>query len=105
MREELMKRGSTEGLTEEQEAELKTLAALPDDRIDTSAIPEVLGWSNARRGLFYRPVKKQITLRLDADVVTWFKRRVPGGRGYQTEINRALREYVRQHGRREEGTA
>ena len=59
MREELMKRGSTEGSTEEQEAELKTLAALPDDRIGTSAIPEVLGWSNARRGLFYRPVKNR----------------------------------------------
>ena len=98
-----MKRESTKGLTEEQEAELKTLAALPDDRIDTSEIPEVLDWSDARRGRFYRPVKKQITLRLDADVVTWFKSRAPGGRGYQTEINRALREYVREHSHRVEG--
>ena len=103
MREERMKRGSTKALTEEQEAELKTLAALPDEQIDTSDIPEVLDWSNARRGLFYRPVKKQITLRLDADVVNWFKRRVPGGRGYQTEINQALRKYVREHGHRVEG--
>ena len=103
MREEPVKRESTEALTEEQEAELKTMAALPDDRIDTSEVPEVVDWSNARRGLFYRPVKKQITLRLDADVVTWFKRRVPGGRGYQTEINRALREYVREHSHHGEG--
>ena len=98
-----MKRESTEALTEEQETELKTIAALPDDQIDTSEIPEVLDWSDARRGLFYRPVKKQITLRLDADVVTWFKSRAPGGRGYQTEINRALREYVRKHNRHAEG--
>ena len=98
-----MKREITETLTADQQAELKALAALPDDRIDTSEIPEVLDWSDARRGLFYRPVKKQITLRLDADVVTWFKSRVPGGRGYQTEINRALREYVREHSRHAEG--
>ena len=98
-----MKRETTEVLTEDQEADLKTLAELPDDRIDTSDIPEVLDWSNARRGLFYRPIKRQITLRLDADVVTWFKSRAPGGRGYQTEINRALREYVREHGHLAEG--
>jgi uncharacterized protein (DUF4415 family) len=36
----------------------------------------------------YRPVKKPVTLRLDADLLAWFQR---GGRGYQTRINRALR--------------
>ena len=41
------------------------------------------------------PVKQQITLRLDADVVSWFKANVPNGRGYQTEINRVLREHAR----------
>lgn len=81
-------------LTAEQKAELAALDALPDDQIDTSDIPEVLDWSEARRGLFYRPVKQQITLRLDADVVGWFKAQAAGGRGYQTAINRALREYV-----------
>ena len=100
-----MRKESTEALTEDQEVELKTLAALPEDQIDTSDIPEVVDWSDARRGMFYRPVKKQITLRLDADVLTWFKRRVPGGRGYQTEINRALREYVREHSHHAEGAA
>ena len=99
-----MKREATEALTEDRQGELKALAEVPDDRIDTSDIPEVLDWSDARRGLFYRPVKRQITLRLDADVVTWFKSRVPGGRGYQTEINRALREYVREHDHHAEGT-
>ena len=100
-----MKKGSTEAPTEDQKAELGALAALPDDRIDTTDIPEVLDWSDARRGMFYRPVKKQITLRLDTDVVTWFKSRTPGGRGYQTEINRALREYVREHSRSPDGAA
>ena len=92
-----MKKGSSKALTKNQKAELKALAALPDDQIDTSDIPEVLDWADAKRGLFYRPVKQQLTLRLDVDVVTWFKRRVPGGQGYQTEINRALREYVQQN--------
>ncbi len=88
-----MKKESSE-LTEKQRATLKALEELPDDRIDTSDIPEALDWSNARRGVFYRPVKQQITLRLDADVVAWFKAHAEGGRGYQTDINRALRRHV-----------
>jgi uncharacterized protein (DUF4415 family) len=40
---------------------------------------------------FYRPIKKPVTLRLDADVLAWFKRQ---GRGYQTRINRALRKLM-----------
>lgn len=81
-------------MTEKQRAMLKALEEMPDDRIDTSDIPEVLDWTNARRGVFYRPVKQQITLRLDADLIAWFKARAEGGRGYQTDINRALRRHV-----------
>jgi len=81
-------------------AELEALAALPDDRINFRDIPEVTDWSGAKRGLLYRPVKQQLTLRLDADVVDWFKRRAPAGRGYQTQINQALRQYVQQCQRR-----
>ena len=88
-----MRRESSE-LTTEQRAELQALEELPDDQIDTTDIPELLDWSNARRGLFYRPVKKQITLRIDADVIGWFRGRAKNGRGYQTDINRALRQYV-----------
>jgi uncharacterized protein (DUF4415 family) len=40
---------------------------------------------------FYRPLKQPVTLRLDADVLAWFKKQ---GRGYQTRINRALRELM-----------
>ena len=39
-------------------------------------------------GSLYRPIKQAVTLRLDADVLAWFKK---PGRGYQTRINRALR--------------
>lgn len=70
------------------------MTELAEDRIDTDDIPEVLDWTYARRADHYRPIKQQITLRLDADIVAWFRERAPGGRGYQTDINRALREHM-----------
>ena len=54
---------------------MKNLAALPDTAIDTSDIPEITDWSGAEIGKFYRPVKQQVTLRIDADVLEWFKSR------------------------------
>ena len=89
-----MKKETSKRLTREQLAELKSLAALRDGAIDTSDAAEILDWSGAKRGLFYRPVKQQLTLRLDADVVAWFKSHAKSNEGYQTRINRALREYV-----------
>src|SRR5919109_361274 len=94
---EPMKKGSSDQLTPAQQAELEALAAVPDDRIDTRDMPEVRDWSGARRGLFFRPIKQQLTLRIDADVIAWFKRHTSNGEGYQTSINRALREYMEQH--------
>jgi uncharacterized protein (DUF4415 family) len=73
-------------------AELDALAGLPDAAIDTRDIPEATDWSEGVRGRFYRPIKQQLTLRLDADLIAWFKSN--DSRGYQTRINRALREYV-----------
>ena len=52
----LMKKGPFNQLTPEQQAELEALSALPDEEIDTQDIPEVLDWSGAKRGLFYRPI-------------------------------------------------
>ena len=78
----------------DQKAELKAVEDLPDDQIEAANLPEILDWSKAQRGMLYRPVKQQITLRLDADIVTWFRTHAEGGRGYQTDINRALREHV-----------
>lgn len=40
---------------------------------------------------FYRPLKKPVTLRLDADILAWFKK---DGRRYQTRINSALRKVM-----------
>lgn len=95
-----MKKASSKPLTAKQKRELAALKRLPDDKIDTRAIPEVRDWSGARRGVFYRPVKQQLTLRLDADVVAWFKHHASRSEGYQTNINRALREHVERHVRK-----
>lgn len=83
--------------TAAQRAELDALAAQPDEAIDVSDIPEVRDWTGARRGLLYRPIKQQLTLRLDADVVAWFKRQATAHEQYQTAINRVLRAYVEEH--------
>lgn len=89
-----MKKAISKALTPQQLADLAALDALPDDQIDLTDIPEVTDWTGASRGLFFRPVKQQLTLRLDADLVDWFKRHSSNGRGYQTGINSALREFV-----------
>jgi uncharacterized protein (DUF4415 family) len=75
-------------LTKRERAELKALEGRP---IDTSDIPEWTEemWKRAVRGKFYRPVKKAVSLRLDADVIAWLKK---DGKGYQTRANRVLRE-------------
>jgi uncharacterized protein (DUF4415 family) len=91
-----MKKKHSNPVPPEIQAEIDALAALPEDQINTDDIPEVRDWSGAKRGLFYRPIKQQITLRLDADLIDWFKNHHPPGEGYQTSINRALREYVAQ---------
>jgi hypothetical protein len=52
-------RKAISNLTAEQKAELEALATLPDDQINTDDIPEVMDWSDAQRGLFYRPVKQK----------------------------------------------
>lgn len=75
--------------------ELAVLAAMPDDQIDFSDIPEVTDWSGAVVGKFYRPIKKPVTLRLDADVLAWLRSQGPG---YQTRINRMLRLEMRRTG-------
>ena len=82
-------------LPADTQAQIRSLEALSDDQIDTTDAPEILDWSDARRGVFHRPVKQQITLRIDADIIAWFKAHARDGRGYQTDINGALREHVK----------
>ena len=94
-----MKKAASDHLTTDQRAELDALAAMPEEAINTKDIPEQRDWSGAKRGLFYRPVKQQITLRLDSDLIDWFRRHPKPNTGYQTAINHALREYVARQGR------
>lgn len=70
---------------------MRASAARPDSAIDVSEIPPLTAtfWKNAVRNPFYRPVKQQLTVRLYADVVAWLRDQ---GRGYQTRLNRVLRE-------------
>lgn len=77
-------------LTEERRKELARLDAMPPEQIDTTDVPELpeAQWDKAERGRFYRPIKRQITARLDADVLAWLK---AGGSGYQTRMNAILR--------------
>lgn len=79
----------------EREAQMRYLAELRDDQIDTSDIPETTEeqWATARRGALFRPLKAPITIRLDADVIAWFKETTASGK-YQSEINRVLRQHM-----------
>ena len=94
-----MKKATESNLPGDLQALSEALAALPDESIDLGDMPEVAVWTNAVRSKFYRPVKQQLTLRLDADVVHWFRTHAQGG-GYQTRINQALRSYVEMHERK-----
>jgi uncharacterized protein (DUF4415 family) len=71
-----------------QADEIRALKRMKDREIDTIDIPPVLDWSKAVVGKFYRPIKKPLTIRLDADVLAWLKGQ---GKGYQTRINALLR--------------
>jgi uncharacterized protein (DUF4415 family) len=72
--------------------------ALKDEDIDLSDVPEVspemFARAIVRRGL--KPVsrKAQLTLRVDSDVLDWFRNQ---GHGYQTKINALLRAYMNAH--------
>ena len=77
--------------------ELKALERMKDEDIDLSDIPEITDFSKAVVGKFYRPIKKSLTIRVDADVLAWLKSQ---GKGYQTRINSLLREAMQDHARR-----
>jgi uncharacterized protein (DUF4415 family) len=69
--------------------EVNELRQLRDEQIDLSDIPETADWSKAVVGKFYRPLKKSLTIRVDADVLAWLRNQ---GKGYQTRINALLRK-------------
>ncbi|HLY60209.1 MAG TPA: BrnA antitoxin family protein [Terriglobia bacterium] len=68
--------------------EIENLKKMKDENIDLTDIPATADWSNASVGKFYRPIKKSLTIRIDADVLAWLRAQ---GKGYQTRINAMLR--------------
>lgn len=84
-------------ISREQRRDIAAIAAKRDEDIDFSDVPSVVDWSGAEIGKFYRPVKKPVTLRLDADVIDWLK---SDGRGYQTRANGLLRHAMLHHTKR-----
>jgi len=68
------------------------------DVVDTSDIPEIspeqFARAVVRRGLKPSPAKVQLTIRVDRDVLEWYRKK---GRGYQTRINKLLRAYMEAH--------
>jgi uncharacterized protein (DUF4415 family) len=69
--------------------EIAALKRLKDKDIDVSDIPEITDVSRFAVGQFYRPIKKPVTIRLDADLIAWLRKQGPG---YQTRVNHILRE-------------
>ncbi len=90
-----MKKRST---TKKSETDWKRIDAMKDEDIDLSDIPEVTPemFARAVRRRNFKPIprKKQLTLRIDSEVVEWYKKQ---GRGYQTRINSLLRAYMEEH--------
>jgi uncharacterized protein (DUF4415 family) len=83
---------------EKSQTDWNRLDSMKEDEIDLSDIPEItpemFAKAVVRKGLKPAPRKTQLTIRLDHDVVTWYKSQ---GRGYQTRINRLLRAYMEAH--------
>ena len=92
-----MKKNSS---SKKSETDLNRIDAMKDEDIDFSdapeATPEMFARAVLRRNFEPIPRKKQLTLRVDSDVVDWYKNQ---GRGYQTRINSLLRAYMKEHQR------
>lgn len=73
--------------------DFKRLSKLKDEDIDTGDIPE-LGDDFFKNAELHVPAKQAVTIRLDADVLEWFKSQ---GASYQTRINQLLRQYMQAH--------
>jgi uncharacterized protein (DUF4415 family) len=87
----------TTPITDKQRRELQRLAARPDSQIDFSDAPEGKPrTSDVEVGRFYRPIKQLVSLRVDADVLAWFRGQ---GKKYQTHMNEVLRREMQASGR------
>lgn len=86
---------SKKPIPNKSETDWNKLDAMTDEEIDLSDCPEITPEQFAkaviRRGLPVGKNKVQVTLRIDSDVLEWFKSQ---GKGYQTQINSLLRAYM-----------
>lgn len=85
-------------MAKQQARGIAALKKLKDSDIDLSDIAELTGLSKRVVGKFYRPIKQPVTIRLDADILAWLKAK---GEGYQTRINRLLRQAMEREVRSE----
>ena len=77
--------------------ELGRVEKMPDSQIDFSDAAEgIPGAKDIYRGRFYRPIKQPVSLRVDADVLAWFRGR---GKKYQSCMNDVLRREMQAHAR------
>ena len=79
--------------------EVRKLYAGRDRSLDRSDVPQLSPgqWAKAEIGRFYRPIKAQISFRIDADVLAWLKSK---GEGHSSRINTILRERMTAEGKR-----
>jgi uncharacterized protein (DUF4415 family) len=89
---------STEDTSKRSQTDWQRLDAMSDDEIDLSDCPEITPEQFSRavvqKGLPVTKNKVQVTLRIDSEVLDWFKTQ---GRGYQTKINMLLKAYMQAH--------
>ena len=81
-------------VTKRSRTNWKRVDATKDSEIDYSEIPELGDEFFSRAAVRWPPEKKQLTVRIDADVITWLKSQ---GKGYQTRLNRILRVAMESH--------
>lgn len=89
---------NNEPTSSNSQTDWQRLDAMSEEDIDLSDCPEItpemFAKAVVRRGLPAKKAKAQVTLRIDSDVLEWFKSQ---GRGYQTQINQLLRAYMEAH--------
>lgn len=87
-----------ETILKKSETDWERIKNMKDEDIDLSDCPEVTPEMFAKAVVYKNfkaiPRKSQLTLRIDQDVIDFFKAQ---GRGYQTKINQLLRAYMEAH--------
>ena len=87
---------NNEFTSSKSQTDWQRLDAMSDQDMDLSDCPEItpemFAKALVRQGLSNPKTKAQLTLRIDSDVLEWFKSQ---GHGYQTQINTLLRQYMK----------